>query len=200
MTTLIVHPTTRLILWSFLLVAVQNLTGNGLAVATLSLPIFGIRILRRAGKLVWRIRWLMISLLFIFAWGVAGDPLWEAGYAPTHEGLAEGFVRLGRLLMALVVIAGVIETMPLPDLLSAIHAMLKPLRGLGLNPDRGLVRLMLVLRYVETLPHPREWKTLLDVPESNVQELIEVNYDPLGWLDYMLMFFALLAVLSFYFL
>ena len=200
MTTLIVHPTTRLILWLFLLVAVQNLSGNGLAMAALILPIFGVRILRRAGKLVWRIRWLMISLLVIFAWGVAGDPLWDASYAPTHEGLTEGVVRLGRLLLALVVIAAVIETLPLPDLLSAIHVMLKPLRGLGLDPDRGVVRLMLVLRYVETLPHPREWRSLLDVPESNVQEHLEVNYHPLDWLDYMVMLLGLLVVLSFYFL
>ena len=63
--------------------------------------------------------------------------------------------------------------------------MLKPLRRFGLDPDRGVVRLMLVLRYVETLPRPRDWRTLLDAPTISVSELIEVNHQALRRSDYV---------------
>jgi hypothetical protein len=52
--------------------------------------------------------------------------------------------------------------MPLADLISGSHALLFPFRRCGMDSTRGVVRLMLVLRYVETLPRPRDWKTLLE--------------------------------------
>ena len=157
-----------------------------LVAAFLLLPFLGIRALKRGGRLVWRARWLLASLFVVLAWGTAGEPFWNGVATPTYEGLFEASTHLGRLLLVLMAVAVFLEAMPLPDLLSATHLLLKPLRGLGFDPDRGVVRLMLVLRYVETLPRPRDWRTLLDAPVSNVSEKIEVDYQPLSGMDYVL--------------
>lgn len=192
-----VHPTTRLIVWLVLLVVVQCLSEPALLAAFLLLPLCGPRVLRRAWRLIWRARWLLASLCLIFAWGVAGEPLWQGLPAPTYEGLREALDHLGRLLLVLIAVAAFLEAMPLPDLLAATHTLLKPLRYFGLDPDRGVVRLMLVLRYVETLPRPRDWRALLDAPVSKVSERIEVDYQALRWTDYLLSV-SLVAAASFY--
>ena len=178
-----VHPATRLIAWLALLIAVQCLSGAVLLAACLFAPLAGARVMRRGGRLVWRTRWLLISLLLVFAWGIAGEPLWSGSLAPTREGVDEALKHLGRLVLVLVSVAAFLEFMPLAELLAATHALLAPLRRLGVDADRGVVRLMLVLRYVETLPRPRDWKSLLDIPETAACETIEIEHQALRWLD-----------------
>lgn len=195
---LAVHPATRLIAWLLLLVAVQSLSGSALVGAFLLFPLFGTRALRRGGQLIWRTRWLLLSLFIIFPWGIAGQPLWNGVGAPTQEGVFEALIHLGRLLLVLMAVATFLETMPLQDLLAATHVLLKPMRGFGLDPDRGVVRLMLVLRYVETLPRPRDWRSLLDAPALNVSEPVEVSYQPLRWSDCGLTLILIVAVTFFY--
>src|SRR5664279_2590059 len=96
-----VHPTTRLCLWLLLLIVVQCLSGKLLALVFLVLPLLGIRVLKRGWRLIWRARWLLISLFTILAWGIAGEPLWNGVAAPTHEGLVEALTHLERLLLVL---------------------------------------------------------------------------------------------------
>ena len=182
---LTLHPTTRLLIWLALLVGVQSLNGGALAAAFALLPLAGRRVLRRGGGLAWRARWLLVSLLVILSWGVAGEPLWPGALAPTVEGLREALTHFGRLLLVLFAVAAFLEAMPLPDLLAATHVLLGPLRHLGLDPDRGVVRLMLVLRYVETLPRPRDWRALLKAPVTVVSECVEVDDQALQWTDYL---------------
>ena len=189
-----VHPVTRVIIWLLFLLVVQCLSGAVLVAVFLLLPLLGTRVLKRGGHLVWRTRWLLLSLLVIFSWGVAGEPFWTGAAAPTHEGLREALTHLGRLLLVLMAVAAFLESMPLPDLLAATHTLLKPLQRLGLDPERGVVRLMLVLRYAESLPRPRDWRSLLDAPVSSVNERVEVNYQPPRWTDYaIVLIFAVAA-------
>jgi energy-coupling factor transporter transmembrane protein EcfT len=175
--------------WLALLVAVQCLSGTKLLIACLLAPLAGARAMRRAGRLIWRARWLLLSLLAVFAWGVAGEPLWDGGLAPTREGVDEALKHLGRLLLVLVAVAAFLEFMPLADLLAAAHVLLAPLKRLGVDPDRGIVRLMLALRYAESLPRPRDWRSLLDVPETaacelgKVGEAIEIEQRAMRWTD-----------------
>lgn len=192
-----VHPTTRLILWLLLMLLIQLLDEWILAAAFLLVPLLGGAALQRAGRLIWRTRWLLVSLFVIFPWGVAGEPLWQGIAAPSREGLLAAATQLGRLLLMLITVAAFLERMPLPKLLIATHRMLQPLRRFGLDPDRGVVRLLLVLRYVETLPRPRDWRTLLDVPASSESEVLELEEHPLRWLDHLLLLAVGVALLAF---
>lgn len=183
----VLHPATRLVVWLVLLIAVQLLSGRFLALVCLLAPVLGVRVMRRGGRLMWRARWLLFSLLAVFAWGTAGEALWNSGWAPTYEGVMEASKHLGRMLLVLMLVATFLEYMPLADLISATHALLLPFRRFGLDTTRGVVRLMLVLRYVETLPRPRDWKVLLDAPESSTSEIVEIEQRAAGWGDVFVM-------------
>ena len=183
----VLHPATRLVVWLVLLIAVQLLSGRFLALVCLLAPVLGVRVMRRGGRLVGRARWLLFSLLAVFAWGTAGEALWNSGWAPTYEGVMEASKHLGRMLLVLMLVATFLEYMPLADLISATHALLLPFRRFGLDTTRGVVRLMLVLRYVETLPRPRDWKVLLDAPDSSTSEIVEIEQRAAGWGDVCVM-------------
>lgn len=194
------HPATRLALWLALLIMVQCLNGLTLAVAlplvVILLWVTNARIPGRGVRLVWRARWLLLSLFVILAWGIAGDPLWNGALAPTPEGLIEALTHLGRLLLVLMVVAALLETLPLPELLAASRSLMAPLRRFGLDADRGVIRLMLVLRYVESLPRPRDWRSLLEAPTAVADERVEVAAHPLRRVDYV-MSIAVVVVLAF---
>ena len=182
------HPATRLALWLALLIIVQCLNGLalafGLPLALVLLWAANSRIPGRGARLIWRARWLLLSLFVILAWGIAGDPLWEGALAPTREGLIEALTHLGRLLLVLMIVAALLETLLLPELLAASRSLMGPLRRFGLDADRGVIRLMLVLRYVESLPRPRDWRSLLDAPDVVISERVEVMAYPLRGVDY----------------
>jgi len=185
-----VHPTTYLVVWLLTLVASQSLDGLPLAAALLLLPLFGGRALRRFGRLAWGTRWLFLSLFVILAWGTAGEPVWSGGLAPSREGLAEAATHLGRLLLALMAVAVLLAWMPMSDLLTATHRLLAPLRACGIDPDRGVVRLLLVLRYIETMPRPRDWRILLAVPPNSGDEFLELADHRFSWFDVLTMVVA----------
>lgn len=182
------HPATRLCLWLALLIIVQCLNGLvlafGLPLTVALLAVSNRRIPGRGLRLIWRARWLLLSLFVILAWGFAGDPLWDGALAPTHEGLSEALIHLGRLVLVLMIVAALLETLPLPDLLAATRSLMAPMRRFGLDADRGVIRLMLVLRYVESLPRPRDWRSLLEAPTAIAGERVEVLAHPVRGVDY----------------
>jgi len=179
-----IHPTIRLALWVMVVICVQVLSGAALLLAFAALPMVGARALRRGGRLVWRARWLLLSLLIVFSWGVAGAPLWGFGFAPTEEGVTEGVTHLGRLLLVLMAVATFLEYVSVTDLLAATHVLLKPFRHFGLDADRGVVRLMLVLRAVETMPRPRDWRVLIEATDSGTEERLDVGTRRFGRADW----------------
>lgn len=198
----ILHPTTRIVLWLLLLLVIQCLDGWPLIAAFAGLPLLGRAALKRGGRLVWRTRWLILSLFVVFSWGVAGEPLLAGMMLPTYEGLQEASRHLGRLLLVLMAVAAFLEFIPLPVLLSGSHRLLSPLQRIGFDADRGVVRLMLVLRYVETLPRPRDWRILLDAPavaEGALVEYVEVGSLPFRAVDYLLLSIATGACLIYCF-
>ena len=187
------HPTSRFVVWLLFLLVIQCLDGWVLVLAFPAMLTLGRATLLRGWRLLRRARWLLLSMLVVFSWGVAGDPLWSGGGAPTREGVAEAMLQLGRLLLVLFAVAALLQAMPLPDLLSATHRMLAPLRRFGFDPDRGVARLMLVLRYVETLPPPSGWRTLLASFPAAETEVVELDDRKLRRGDYLLMAAAGLA-------
>ncbi|HRF04830.1 hypothetical protein [Accumulibacter sp.] len=182
-----VHPTTRLVVWLLLLPASQSLHGQQLLVTLLMLPFFGLGALQRAVRLAWRTRWLFLSLFVIVAWGGAGEPAWDGAFAPTREGLLAACTHGGRLLLALWSVAVLLEWMAVPELLVATHRLLQPLRGCGVDPDRSVVRLLLVMRHIETLPPPRDWQILLKAPANGGDEVFELAERRFSWFDPLLM-------------
>lgn len=156
------HPAYRLFCWLLVVIAIQCLSGIGLAAALAGVMLLGRGVVGHFYRLARRARWLIASLIAVLAWGVAGEPVWAGGggLVPTFEGLAEGAVQAGRLLLVLAAVAALLETTPVDRLMAGCHALLSPLRALGIDVERAVVRLSLALHYADRLP-AGAWKRLL---------------------------------------
>jgi hypothetical protein len=188
-----VHPSARLVVWLLMLLLSQGMDDRLLMAAILLLPLFGRSVLSRCWQLAWGARWLFLSLFVILAWGGIGEAAWNGPMAPSREGLLDASAHVGRLLMVLMAVAVLREWMSTTDLLTGIHRLLEPMRRCGLDSDRGLVRLLLVLNYIETMPKPRDWRMLLDVPASSNSEVFELVDQPLSIRDYLIIALALVG-------
>lgn len=192
------HPTTCLVVWLLSLVAVQGLEGSLLAAAFLVPPLFGRLALQRAIRLARGARWLFLSLFVILAWGRAGEPVWGGAIAPSAEGLSEALTQIGRLLLVLMAVAVLRQRLSVPEFLTAAHRLLWPLRRCGVDTDRGIVRVLLVLQYLETTPRQRDWRRLLEVPDVSSSEVFELSDRHFPGRDFLIIGILLVSVALLY--
>jgi len=188
-----VHPSTLLLAWLMIVATIQVLDIRFLIAALLLLPVFGTAAWRGWRQLAWRARWLFLSLVVILSWGGIGDPVWNGPLAPSRQGLLDAGTHAGRLLLILMAVVVLRQRLPVTDLLTAIHRLLGPLHRCGLDVDRAIVRLLLVLNYLDTLPRPRDWKSLLANPGSHNTEAFELADRRLSRRDYLLLALLLLG-------
>lgn len=156
------HPAYRLVCWGMLVIAVQCLSGPALLLTLLAMMAIGGETRRRWFLLLRRTRWLMLSLLVILGWSVAGEPLWTSSGlpSPSLEGLRDGLTQVGRLSLVLALVAALLAAMPIGQLIAGGRALFSPARHLGVDIDRAAVRLALVLHYAEQ-PSASDWRALL---------------------------------------
>lgn len=174
------HPAHRLCCWLLAVVAIQSLSNLSLVLALAALPLLGRTIVLRWLRLVYRARWLLLTLLMVVGWGVAGEAVWEQGglWSPTHEGLAEAANQLGRLVLVLAAVAALLETTPMARLMAGMHVLLRPFSICGLDTSRAVVRLSLALYYAEQMP-AADWKKLL-VPGRSAESFAVTGPQVLG--------------------
>lgn len=104
-----------------------------------------------------RLRWLMLSLLVLYAWFSPGTILWAplGSWSPTREGLGEAFYRLAVLVVAIGGMNMLARRYTSEQLLTGLYVLSAPLALVGLNRMRLASRLWLVMslapRVVEAL-------------------------------------------------
>lgn len=168
-----VHPASQIITWSLVTVSLQMLVPEVLLVA--SSTIFLCAFLFSHHKfmlLLRRTRWVMISLLLIYAYSTSGRALAPALdlLSPTMEGLTDGGVQLMRLLAALAALSILLDRLHRDQLIYGLYVLFVPLQWIGISRDRLAVRLSLTLHYAETtmLRGSMDWQaTLNDAFESH---------------------------------
>lgn len=136
-----------------------------------------------------RTRWILISILLIYAYATPGEPLWEqlGVFSPASAGLLEGLDQLFRLLTILAGLSILLSSLSQSRLLSGIYSLLLPLRIIGLSRERVAVRLALTIQYAEaTLQNKTDnWMEILEhflIPEKldpGFMELHRVQYTSL---------------------
>jgi energy-coupling factor transport system permease protein len=101
-----------------------------------------------------RARWLLLSILLIYAYATPGEYLQvlPEHLAPTLEGLQAGLMQMGRLASMLAALSLLLASSSREDIMAGIYLLLQPLRLSGLEPERFSARLWLTLHYVETMP------------------------------------------------
>lgn len=161
------HPAAQILLWIFLTLALQ--LAQPLLLAGLGVGLFVAALLMAAGKLrqlLRRTRWIMLSLLVIYAWTTPGIPLIESlpALSPTTDGIQDGALQLGRLFCALAALAILLTRLDTEQLISGLYGLCRPLGFFGLARDRLAVRLALTLHYAESAMLNREsgWRASLE--------------------------------------
>jgi energy-coupling factor transport system permease protein len=175
------HPAVLILLWAFLVVAMQ--VQGATALLATGLPLMVVAAILCSGQLAMllqRTRWIMASLLLIYAYVTPGEPLWiGAGMvSPTREGLSEGLLQLARLAFSLTGLSIVLHLLSLSELIGGVYALTHPLRYVGVSPERIAVRLALTLHYVESALREvdSDWRACLD-------KTLEVAHVELAWVE-----------------
>jgi len=145
------HPATQIALW--LILAVSMPWQHAVSLLTVSLLMLGFVAVRRpAGllKLLRRTRYLLLSLLLIYAFATPGEPLLSVfpSFGPTREGLSAGLIQVWRLAVLLVGLAWLLAVSR-DGLLAGVYVLLRPFKILGVDVDRVAVRIWLTLHYAE---------------------------------------------------
>lgn len=165
------HPYTRILLLLMLAVLVQFLPFVALLLAGVLLSAVAfVRYPEHLHKMLRRTRWLLLTLLLVFAFTTPGEYLknWPLAIAPTYEGIFAGVLQAGRLVIILAGLALLMGTTSRESLMSGIHILLWPMRLIGISTERFTARLWLTLHYFELAPVKAagEVWTALDQVES----------------------------------
>ncbi len=146
------HPAAQILTWC-LLVATMQVLPLGILLAPAGLVLLCAFVISRHKfiQLLRRTRWIMLSLLLIYAYSTPGQALSDAlgMFSPSREGLADGALQLSRLLAALAGLAILLERLHRQQLIAGLYTLFAPLQWLGLSRERFAVRLALTLHYAE---------------------------------------------------
>jgi len=187
------HPALPLFCLCCLLVAGQLLEGWPLvAGCALALGAAVLAARARLWRLLRRSRYLLLAIALMFAFFTPGQRvLAEPAWLPlTLEGLQLAATHGGRLLIAVALVAVLLQRMQSGDLVLALAALSFPMRLLGADPRRLAVRLSLVLELVADQRSP-DWKHWLETPAPEAMPVsIRIPARRFGWADG----FALAAV------
>lgn len=157
------HPTCALLVWLAAVLGVQFVGYVGMAllaaVALLSAPQAGLRWL----AYVRRAKWLLLTLWLILAYNTPGEAWLDQAWLPTYEGLAEATLQAGRLVVMLAWLAWLFVRLGRDGLVSGLWGLLRPLRRGGLDIERLVVRLCLVLENLQEQPEKGAWRRMLHV-------------------------------------
>jgi len=189
------HSAVLILLWVCLAVAIQSLQTAWLLFAgVLLLAVACMLSASRLLTLLRRTRWIMFSLLLIYAYTTPGEAVWAplAQFSPTQEGLADGLLQLCRLAFALAGLSIVLSLLSQQQLISGIYILAYPLCYLGLSRERIAARLALTLHYAESAMQDTaaDWrgsiKNLL-APTEAKQHSIELHINPFTLRDGLLL-------------
>lgn len=155
------HPSCALIVWLAAVVGIQFVSYGGLALlvagALLLAPAAG----RRWFGYIRRARWLLLTLWLILAYNTPGEAWRDQAWAPTYEGVAEANLQAVRLIVMLACLAWLFARLGRDGMVSGLWGLLQPFRRIGLDVERLVVRLSLVLDNLETMPEQGAWRRIL---------------------------------------
>jgi hypothetical protein len=195
------HPTVRLIVWGAAAALVQYFPPLGLRLACAAALAVGIWLApKRLGLLLKRTRWLIVSLVLLFALATPGVYLLPllGSLGPTQEGVRLGLEHLMRLLFVLATLAMLLQVTGVEGLVAGLYGLMRPLSWLGLDRGRVAMRLMLVMHYVEHSPPGRHWHEWLKGEGAAIGPLrLCLQAVPLGASDVAVLAGLTLVVVAF---
>lgn len=168
------HPSCALIIWLAAVLALQALGYGGVLLLAGGLLIRSGGVPRQWWGYVRRARWLLLTLWLILAYNVPGEALFDVSWAPTYEGVADANLHALRLVVMLGCLAWLFDRLGRDGLVSALWGLLHPCRRVGLDTERLVVRLALVLDHLKVAPESGGWRRMLHaetVPDDGLRVL-----------------------------
>lgn len=156
------HPAACLLSWLIAVIAQQYLPWSAQLGLVAVIALAGRAVARRWLMLARRARWLLLTLWLILAYGTPGEAWLDQPWAPTEAGIHEASLHAIRIVVMLGLLAWLFEALPRQRLMAGLWAVARPLRRLGVDADRVVVRLALVFDYLEKAPPRGTWRHLLD--------------------------------------
>ena len=199
------HPSIKIICLLVLAIAVHALGYKPLL--AMAAALLGALLYYRASgflRILKRLRWLLLSLLLIFAFNTPGEYMqpWPFDFAPTYEGLQAGLLQAVRLSMMLAGLSLLLVKTNREQLMAGFFLLLYPLRYMNLSPERFAARLWLTLHYVEQSEGTKtkagffdrldELKSHDDEPH-NGPETIELVLPAMSWRDIVVVIVLIVA-------
>ena len=187
------HPASLILIWLAFALCIPWLRFADLAVILL---LASIPLLRRRSaefrKLLRRTRWLLLSLVLVYAYATPGEAVLPAlgAYSPSHEGLLSGGQQALRLLTLLATLALLLEGLQRDRILAGLYLLLKPFAHVGVNIDRIAIRVWLTLYYAEQAGAgtPGGWRERLQAALDHHEEsgqMIRLDIGRLSLVDYL---------------
>lgn len=189
------HPGSRILIY-----VLAALVIPGLSFFLVSILMFlALAAIARLGRdplhLAWRTRWLVLVLFLGYGYSLPGDSVlpFLGDWAPTWPGLIVGAQHALHLVTLLLWLDVLVLSLSSQQLLSGLHALMRPLAALGMDTGRIALRLSLTLKAIErleqgyghTLPHaPRKGRGNLrhlfdPVPDEQVPEHVVLMHYPM---------------------
>ena len=196
------HPTAQILTWSILVIALQMLTVKTLFMVAGTVLLWALLVSAdKLKQLVRRTRWIMMSLVLIYAFSTPGQPLLKmlGDWGPSWEGVTGGAVQLLHLLAVISGLAILLDRLGRDQLIAGLYTMFAPLQWIGLSRERFAVRVALTLHYAEAsmLHEAPVWKdSLRSMFETNHKNdySIELALHRFGFKDGLLMGAALMLL------
>jgi energy-coupling factor transporter transmembrane protein EcfT len=196
------HPAAQIMTWCLLVSAMQFFTLQILLLAAGFVLLSALSLsAHKLMQLLRRTRWIMLSLLLIYAYTTPGQPLLDALgiFSPSREGLGDGVLQLTRLLAALAGLAILLDRLPRQQLIAGLYTLLAPLQLIGVSRERVAVRLALTLHYAEVamLRETHTWRDNLRSlfePHDEISKQMELTLYRFGICDALLVGFVLLLL------
>ena len=184
----VLHPSCALIIWLAAVIGVQFVGYVALLLLVVGALLLTPALAGRWWAYVWRARWLLVTLWLILAYNTPGDALNDMAWAPTYEGVAEANLQAARLVVMLACLAWLFLRLGHEGMIAGLWGLLQPVRVLGLEVERVVVRLSLVLENLQSPPEKGAWKQML-VAQPSVstgQESLHLSLAPWHLRDSML--------------
>jgi energy-coupling factor transporter transmembrane protein EcfT len=185
---LVLHPSCALIIWLAAVLGVQFVGYVGLGVLIGAALLLTPALTGRWWSYVWRAKWLLLTLWLILAYNTPGEALHDLAWAPTYEGMAEADLQAARLVTMLACLAWLFLRLGHEGMIAGLWGLLQPVRLLGLDVERVVVRLSLVLENLQEPPEKGAWKRMLAAQPSvpSGQESLHLSLTPWMFRDTLL--------------
>jgi energy-coupling factor transporter transmembrane protein EcfT len=130
------HPSAALLVCLIAIVVIQFLGWLGLALVFPVLLLATRKSISGWWHLLRRMRWLLVSVWLILAYGASGEAVFDVAWMPTHEGVRDATLHVARLGLMLGCLAWLFAVLGNQGLLVALQSLLRPLSRLGLASER----------------------------------------------------------------